>query len=114
MHVEFAVPSPSDSSTDYHQLDMASGQTPPCSMDANDPSSMHAPATSQAHPHRSTRRNNTFNGAPNEEEQRNIISLRYRADRYASLHAIGPVKDVGLLHGGVTKKHFLVTKKCIF
>ncbi|OWZ24194.1 P-type ATPase (P-ATPase) [Phytophthora megakarya] len=77
MRVEFAVPSPSDSSTDY-QLDMgghaaASGDVP-------------APPTSTQPPsshHKNLRRANTFNGVPNEEEQRNIISLRYRADSMA-------------------------------
>lgn len=72
MRVEFAVPSPSDSSTDY-QLDM-----PANSADGAPPQAAQPP-TSQ--PHKNLRRVNTFTGAANEEEQRNIISLRYRADR---------------------------------
>ena len=82
MHVEFAVPSPSDSSTDYYQLDMASGPPPSCAV-GNDQQPLQTGASLPSHAHRSARRNNTFNGASNEEEQRNIISLRYRADRYA-------------------------------
>jgi hypothetical protein len=85
MRVEFAVPSPSDSSTDY-QLDMGGGQTGASSVDggplAPPSSSTGAAPGSQPHAHKNLRRVNTFTGAPNEEEQRNIISLRYRADRY--------------------------------
>uniref|UniRef100_M4C267 Phospholipid-transporting ATPase n=2 Tax=Hyaloperonospora arabidopsidis (strain Emoy2) TaxID=559515 RepID=M4C267_HYAAE len=82
MHVEFAVPSPSDSSTDYYQLDMASGPPPSCAV-GNDQQPLQTGASLPSHAHRSARRNNTFNGASNEEEQRNIISLRYRADSMA-------------------------------
>ncbi|KAG6610001.1 p-type atpase (p-atpase) superfamily [Phytophthora cinnamomi] len=74
MRVEFAVPSPSDSSADY-QLDM-----PASAADGAAPASASQPPTSQ---HKNLRRANTFTGVPNEEEQRNIISLRYRADSMA-------------------------------
>ncbi|POM59107.1 P-type ATPase (P-ATPase) Superfamily, partial [Phytophthora palmivora] len=43
------------------------------------PTSATQPPTSLSN-HKNLRRANTFTGAPNEEEQRNIISLRYRAD----------------------------------
>ncbi|KAG2532372.1 hypothetical protein BBI17_003270 [Phytophthora kernoviae] len=76
MRVEFAVPSPSDSSTDY-QLDM---ETRVPLSDGAVPAPQ--PPTSQT-THKNLRRVNTFTGAPNEEEQRNIISLRYRADSMA-------------------------------
>ncbi|KAE9030157.1 Phospholipid-transporting ATPase [Phytophthora rubi] len=74
MRVEFAVPSPSDSSTDY-QLDIAATSA------EGAPPQAAQPPTSQSH--KNLRRVNTFTGASNEEEQRNIISLRYRADSMA-------------------------------
>ncbi|ETK83647.1 hypothetical protein F441_11448 [Phytophthora nicotianae CJ01A1] len=73
MRVEFAVPSPSDSATDY-TLDMGTQTQPPASADRA------APAPSAP---KNLRRVNTFTGAVNEEEARNIISLRYRADSMA-------------------------------
>ncbi|KAI9907887.1 hypothetical protein PsorP6_003859 [Peronosclerospora sorghi] len=76
MRVEFAVPSPSDSSADY-QLDMGGIQAPPI------PSDSSRPPASQPQGHKNLRRANTFNGMPHDEEQRNIISLRYRADSMA-------------------------------
>ncbi|KAK1947930.1 Phospholipid-transporting ATPase IB [Phytophthora citrophthora] len=75
MRVEFAVPSPSDSATEY-TLDMQ----------ASTDSAVPLSSTTQAptsQPHKNLRRVNTFTGVPNEEEQRNIISLRYRADSMA-------------------------------
>ncbi|KAF4040525.1 Pleckstrin homology domain-containing proteinoLip ATPase C [Phytophthora infestans] len=73
MRVEFAVPSPSDSATDY-TLDMGTQMQPPASAD-------HAASAPSAP--KNLRRGNTFTGAGNEEEARNIISLRYRADSMA-------------------------------
>lgn len=77
--VEFAVPSPSDDATSSYHLGIeidatanGSGQ-PPQSQHSN------APPNSQ----KGIRRLNTFTGAVPEEEQRNIISLRYRADSMA-------------------------------
>ncbi|KAG6970136.1 hypothetical protein JG687_00002800 [Phytophthora cactorum] len=73
MRVEFAVPSPSDSATEY-TLDMGAQTQAPASADRA------APAPSAP---KNLRRVNTFTGAVNEEEARNIISLRYRADSMA-------------------------------
>lgn len=81
--VEFAVPSPSpsdDVSGNYHlgiEIDQSvhhDGDKPPLSS-----ASLHAVPNSQ----KSMRRMNTFTGGLPEEEQRNIISLRYRADSMA-------------------------------
>lgn len=74
--VEFAVSSPSDdAASNYHlgiEIDAGRDQ-PPLSQQSN------APPNSQ----KGMRRLNTFTGAVPEEEQRNIISLRYRADSMA-------------------------------
>lgn len=99
--VEFAVPSPSDPLGDYHlgvDLERGAG-TPPVSAASLNPhapssssssstpivemppkSDSRAPPSSGSRGNRELRRMHAFNGL-NEEEQRNNISLRYRADR---------------------------------
>ncbi|CEG46840.1 p-type atpase (p-atpase) superfamily [Plasmopara halstedii] len=84
MRVEFAVPSPSDSSTDY-TLDMGTKNVAPAAAESGSP----APSA----PPKNLRRVNTFTGAGNEEEQRNIISLRYRADSMADSVASDSTPD---------------------
>lgn len=88
MKVDFAVPSPSDSSatTDYHLgIDINDGGGGvPSSSERTAATTMTAPASGVSSAPKSLRRVNTFQGM-NEEEQRNIISLRYRADRFASV-----------------------------
>ncbi|TDH70812.1 uncharacterized protein CCR75_001859 [Bremia lactucae] len=73
MRVEFAAPSPSDSTTAY-TLDMGAQAAASSSTESATPVVSVQP--------KNLRRGNTFTGA-NEEEQRNIISLRYRADSMA-------------------------------
>lgn len=91
MKVDFAVPSPSlsdsSSAVNYHLgididgNDARRGGAPPSSerTTATVPNSGTPPVSGAS---KSLRRVNTFSGM-NEEEQRQIISLRYRADRYA-------------------------------
>lgn len=90
MKVDFAVPSPSDAAGDYHQAIDIDARVPaaPASSPAAHGAAAHG-ASSQALPMapasapKPLRRVNTFQGV-NEEEQRNIISLRYRADRWVA------------------------------
>ncbi|KAF1331982.1 P-type atpase, partial [Globisporangium splendens] len=76
--VEFAVPSPSQEDVangNYHLgIEIDADKPPPASSGSH-----HQPPNSQ----KSMRRMNTFTGGLPEEEQRNIISLRYRADSMA-------------------------------
>lgn len=73
--VEFAVPSPSEEAGSSYHLGLEVNSGAATSHDTH----AHAP-TSQT---KAMRRINTFTGAVPEEEQRNIISLRYRADSMA-------------------------------
>ncbi|RQM08863.1 hypothetical protein DD237_000600 [Peronospora effusa] len=82
MRVEFAVSSPSESTTDY-MLDMSSGQVPSSSTEGVQGLATQPTSSSQSQVHKNLRRGHTLHGMQNEEEQRNIISLRYRADSMA-------------------------------
>ncbi|TYZ65539.1 hypothetical protein PybrP1_007716 [[Pythium] brassicae (nom. inval.)] len=84
--VEFAVPSPSEeAASGYHLgLDVDGAAYPPGSGAASSSHDAHAAAQQPPTSHAKVmRRINTFTGAAPEEEQRNIISLRYRADSMA-------------------------------